>query len=63
MLLDTGGMIEGRMAPADAGITVAIEAVTGDITLTQFESLQHPTGGLASPDEGCRWRGSAAGGA
>ena len=39
------------MAPGTVAFTVTIEAATGDVTLTQFESLQHPTGGLASPDE------------
>ena len=40
------------MAPPNTvAFTVTINAATGNMTLTQLESLRHPTGGLASPDE------------
>ena len=47
-----GGVIEGRYGAANTvAFTITINATTGDVTLTQLESLRHPTGGLASPDE------------
>ena len=47
-----GGVIEGRYGAANTvAFTVTIDAATGNVTLTQLESLRHPTGGLASPDE------------
>ena len=51
-LFDDGGVIEGRYGAANTvAFTITIDATTGDVTLTQLESLRHPTGGLASPDE------------
>ena len=45
-------MIQGRYGAANTvAFTVTIDAATGNVTLTQLESLRHPTGGLASPDE------------
>ena len=47
-----GGVIQGRYGAANTvAFTITINATTGDVTLTQLESLRHPTGGLASPDE------------
>ena len=46
----TAALIEGRYG-ATVAFTLTIDATTGDVTLTQLESLRHPTGGLASPDE------------
>ena len=47
-----GGLIQGRYGAANTvAFTITIDATTGDVTLTQLESLRHPTGGLASPDE------------
>ena len=47
-----GGVIQGRYGAANTvAFTVTIDAATGNVTLTQLESLRHPTGGLASPDE------------
>ena len=51
-LFDSGGVIEGRYGAANTvAFTLTIDATTGDVTLTQLQSLRHPTGGLASPDE------------
>ena len=45
-------MIQGRYGAANTvAFTITINAANGDVTLTQLESLRHPTGGLASPDE------------
>ena len=47
-----GGLIQGRYGAANTvAFTITIDAANGDVTLTQLESLRHPTGGLASPDE------------
>ena len=47
-----GGLIQGRYGAANTvAFTITINAANGDVTLTQLESLRHPTGGLASPDE------------
>ncbi len=52
LLVDNGGVIEGRVGGAGGTLafTVSIDAATGNVTLTQFESLNHPTPG-ASYDE------------
>ena len=51
-LVDNGaGTILGLYGAGILAFTVTIDASTGNITLTQFELLRHPTGGLASPDE------------
>ncbi|PLP58342.1 hypothetical protein CYK37_15670, partial [Mesorhizobium loti] len=52
LLVDNGGVIEGRVGGAGGTLafTVSIDAATGDVTLTQYESLNHPTPG-ASYDE------------
>src|SRR4029077_7641129 len=47
-----GGLIQGRYGAANTvAFTVTIDAATGNVTLTQLESLRHPTGGLSSPYE------------
>ncbi|MCG7507752.1 DUF5801 repeats-in-toxin domain-containing protein, partial [Mesorhizobium retamae] len=52
ILVDNGGVIEGRVGGAGGTLafTVSIDASTGNVTLTQYESLNHPTPG-ASYDE------------
>ena len=47
----TAGTIEGRYGAGIVAFTLTIDAATGNVTLTQLQSLRHPTGGLASPDE------------
>ena len=52
-----GGVIQGRYGAANTvAFTVTIDAATGDVTLTQLESLRHPTGGLARRTSLCRLR-------
>ncbi|MBR2690422.1 MAG: hypothetical protein IKE42_21430, partial [Aquamicrobium sp.] len=52
LLVDNGGVIEGRVGGAGGTLafTVSIDAATGNVVLTQYESLNHPTPG-ASYDE------------
>ena len=51
-LFDAGGGDPGPLWRRNTvAFTITINAATGDVTLTQLESLRHPTGGPASPDE------------
>ena len=50
-LFNNAGTIEGRYGAGIVAFTLTIDALTGNVTLTQLQSLRHPTGGLASPDE------------
>jgi VCBS repeat-containing protein len=55
LFLDTNGVIVGKVAAGSfagqAAFALSINATTGVVTVEQYLSLQHPTGGPSSPDE------------
>jgi hypothetical protein len=55
LLYKEGNLVVGRISGgADSGkaaFAVAIDASTGVLSMAQYNAIQHPTGGAASPDE------------
>ena len=53
VLFNENGIIVGRVGDAsgEAAFAIAVDASTGAISLVQYLSIEHPTGGTASPDE------------
>lgn len=52
-LFKEGNLIVGRVGNAggDAAFAIAVDSSTGTVSMVQYLSIQHPTGGTASPDE------------
>ena len=53
LLYNEGGIIVGRVggASGEAAFAIAVDASTGSVSLVQYLSILHPTGGTSSPDE------------
>ena len=55
LLTEENGLVVGRISGGDnngkAAFAVAIDASTGVLSMVQYHSIKHPTGGTSSPDE------------